>query len=493
MDIPISCAQILTCLHFLSMGGLALYGLHRLWLLSLWLMVRRRPVLTTPSFSLTENPPKVTVQLPIYNERFVAARLLDAVAEINWPRSRMEIQVLDDSTDDTRKIVDERAAFWSDKGISMKVLRRGHRNGFKAGALALGMTEAGGELIAIFDADFLPPPDFLVRTAPYFSNPKVGMVQARWGFINQKYSWLTNIQSILLGPHFSIEHLVRFRRGLFFNFNGTAGVWRREAIESSGGWQSDTVTEDLDLSYRAQLAGWRFVYLDGIIVPSELPTTLAAFRSQQQRWAKGSIQTAKKILPRLLMAPLPLRLKIEAAAHLLANLGWLFGAIITLTLYPAIIWREEVGPYQLFRLDLPLFLGTSGAILLYLYLHATMRTARIPILCFSLLPVFSIGLAPSIALAVLEGTLYKGGVFKRTPKLGVSDHCSLQIPAFQYCQGTPLPYIIMNTVLLAYSLMPLILSWQRGTWIAMPFLMLFPLGFFIIIFSDLRELTSKRR
>lgn len=492
MEIPLRCTQILTYVHFLAMGGLALYALHRLWLLAWWWVVHRSPAMAAPSFSSTDNPPSVTVQLPIYNERFVAARLLDAVAAINWSRSRMEIQVLDDSTDDTRKIVDERAAFWSDQGISMKVLRRERRDGFKAGALDRGMKEANGELIAIFDADFLPPPDFLVRTAPYFSSSKVGMVQTRWGFINQKYSWFTNIQSLLLGPHFGIEHMVRSKRGLFFNFNGTAGIWRREAIESSGGWQSDTVTEDLDLSYRAQLAGWRFVYLDGIIVPSELPTTLAAFRSQQQRWAKGSIQTAKKILPLLLTAPLPIRLKIEASAHLLANLGWLFGAIIALTLYPTIIWRVGIGPYELFRFDLPLFLGTSGAIFLYLYLHATVQTARIPILCFSLLPVFSIGLAPSIALAVLEGMICKGGVFKRTPKLGGEDRDNLSDSAFKYRQGTPLPYIIMNTALLIYSLMPIILSWQRGTWIAIPFLMLFPLGFSLVIFKDLGELKEGR-
>ena len=261
MEIPISCAQILTCIHFLSMCGLSLYGLHRLWLLICWYLVRRSPVDAIPPFSLTETSPKVTVQLPIYNERFVAARLLDAVAEINWPRNRMEIQVLDDSTDDTRKILDERVVFWLDQGVPLKVLRRENRDGFKAGALAQGMTKAEGEFIAIFDADFLPPRDFLVRTTPYFSDPEVGMVQAKWDFLNAGYSWLTRIQSLFLGPHFGIEHLVRFRRGLFFNFNGTAGIWRREAIESSGGWHSDTVTEDLDLSYRAQLAGWRFVYI----------------------------------------------------------------------------------------------------------------------------------------------------------------------------------------------------------------------------------------
>lgn len=479
-------------IHFLALGGLALYGLHRLWLLVCWYLVRRNPMVSPPCLSSIENLPNVTVQLPLYNERFVAARLLDAVAKLNWPRNRIEIQVLADSIDDTRKIVDERVAHWSKEGISMKVLRRGHRDGFKAGALAQGLTKARGELIAIFDADFLPPPDFLLRTVPCFSNSKVGMVQTRWGFLNAEHSWLTSIQSLLLGPHFGIEHLVRFRPGLFFNFNGTAGIWRRAAIESAGGWQSDTVTEDLDLSYRAQLAGWRFVYLDELVVPSELPTTLAAFRSQYQRWAKGSIQTAKKVLPRLLSAPLPLALKIEAMAHLLANLGWMLGTIVTLTLYPAIIWRVGIGPYQLLRLDLPLFLAASGAILLYFYLHATAQKARNAILWFPLLPVFSIGVAPSLAVAVLEGILSRGGVFERTPKFGIQGRDRLPGLAFLYRQRALLLYLIMNTALFVYSLLPVIFAWQRGTWIAIPFLMLFPLGFSLVILKDFEELKRVR-
>ena len=301
----------------------------------------------------------MTIQLPLYNERFVAARLIDASAGLQWPKNRIEIQVLDDSDDDTVQIIDERVHYWSHKGVTIHVLRRKDRSGFKAGALGYGLTKAKGEFIAVFDADFLPTPDFLLRTAPCFSDKKVGMVQARWGFLNTEHSWLTAVQSLLLGQHFSIEHFVRFRRGLFFNFNGTAGIWRRRTIEAAGGWQSDTVTEDLDLSYRAQLDGWRFVYCDDLVVPSELPVTLASFRSQQQRWAKGSIQTAKKILPRLLASRLPLQVKCEAIAHLMANFCWLLGTIVTLTLYATITWRVSIGPYQMLRLDAPLFMATS--------------------------------------------------------------------------------------------------------------------------------------
>jgi cellulose synthase/poly-beta-1,6-N-acetylglucosamine synthase-like glycosyltransferase len=271
--------------------------MHRIWLLLCWYHERRRknPAGTDQLPEQRTYFPFITVQLPVYNERFVAARLIDATAGLEWPRENFEIQVLDDSDDDTRQIVDDAARYWNQRGITIHVLRRTERSGFKAGALRYGLTKAKGELIAVFDADFLPNADFLLRSAPYFIDRKTGMVQARWGFLNAEHSWLTAVQSLLLGQHFSIEHFVRFRRGLFFNFNGTAGIWRREAIESAGGWLSDTVTEDLDLSYRAQLKGWRFVYLDDIVVPSELPVTLAAFRTQQQRWAKGSIQTAKKI------------------------------------------------------------------------------------------------------------------------------------------------------------------------------------------------------
>lgn len=478
----------LASLHFASLGGLALYGTHRLWLLACWRRERRlrddQPALAAGFF------PTVTVQLPLYNERFVAERLLDAAARLDWPADRLEIQVLDDSDDDTREIVAERAAFWAAHGREIKVLRRADREGYKAGALALGLEESAGEFIAVFDADFIPPRDFLRRTVPFFSRPEIGMVQARWGFCNAGHSWLTAVQAILLAPHFAIEHQVRCRRGLFFNFNGTAGVWRKTAIETAGGWQSDTVTEDLDLSYRAQLAGWRFVYLDRVAVPSELPVTMAGFRSQQQRWAKGSIQTARKILPRLLTAPLPLRVKAEACAHLLANFGWLLGAMVTLTLYPTIVSRTGIGPHQLLRVDLPLFLGASGAILLYFSVYAATATERPGFARLLLLPVLTIGLAPAIALSVAHGAFGRGGVFERTPKFGIRGRDRLPGLAFLYRQRT-LPHLAMNALLFGYMLFPLLFAWQRGTWYALPFFLLFPLGFLLVLWKDLREVMRQ--
>jgi cellulose synthase/poly-beta-1,6-N-acetylglucosamine synthase-like glycosyltransferase len=481
-------SQPLIALYFFALGGLALYGLHRVWLLFCWIKVRRGSGSACQSAPQLIKYPSVTVQLPIYNERFVAGRLLDAVAGLNWPTDRLEIQVLDDSTDDTQLIIDERISYWSQKGVCIQVIRRNCREGFKAGALKMGINMAKGELIAVFDADFLPPPDFLIRTTPCFSDPKVGLVQCRWGFINAEQSWFTRIQALLLSTHFGIEHLVRFRRGLFFNFNGTAGIWRKTAIDSAGGWQSDTVTEDLDLSYRAQIEGWRFVYMNDLFVPSELPVTLSGFRCQQQRWAKGSIQTARKILPLVLKSrSLTLAQKIEAAFHLLANMGWLLGTLITLALWPVIFWRMGMGPYQFLRLDLPLLLCGSGAILLYFYLFAFSQKDRGVISWLFVLPVLAVGLAPSLAVSVMDGMWHKGGEFERTPKFGCRAKAHSSNSA-QYYRQKKVIYLMMNFCFLVYTILPLIFSWQRGTWLALPFLTIFPFGFFIVIIKEMREL-----
>lgn len=483
--------RLLTIVHFASLGGLLIYGLHRIWLIACWYTERRKECSGLRSATLVDFP-LVTIQLPFYNERFVAARLVEYAARLDWPKDRLEIQVLDDSNDATVGIVDETVNRLVLEGVDIKVFRRGHRNGYKAGALQEGMAHATGEFIAIFDADFLPQPDFLVRTVPCFADPKIGMVQARWTFLNAEASWLTGVQSLLLSPHFGIEHRVRCGRNLFFNFNGTAGIWRRCAIESAGGWKADTVTEDLDLSYRAQLQGWQFIYRDDITVPSELPITLAAFRSQQQRWAKGSIQTARQILPRLLASRLPFSVKAEAAAHLLANLGWLLGAITTLTLYAAITWRVGIGPYQLLKIDLPLLAGTSLAILVYFFAYTLACGSARLLRWLPLLPVFGIGMAPSIALSVIKGALSNGGYFERTPKFGLQGSQQPPMLAFLYRQRA-IPYLAMNTLFLSYSFMPVIFSWERGTWLAIPFLMLFPAGFMLVILKDLADMRTIRR
>jgi cellulose synthase/poly-beta-1,6-N-acetylglucosamine synthase-like glycosyltransferase len=477
-------------LYFASLAGLALYGLHRLWLLRCWLAEKHRADPLPPRAGEGDVLPTVTVQLPLYNEQFVAGRLLDAAANLDWPINRLQIQVLDDSNDATCGLVDERSAYWRARGIDMQVLRRPQRSGYKAGALAAGLKTAKGSLVAIFDADFIPPPDFLRRTVAQFRAPRVGMVQTRWSFCNSDHSWLTRVQTILLEPHFRIEHLVRFRRGLFFNFNGTAGLWRRQAIETAGGWQSDTVTEDLDLSYRAQLAGWRFVYLDEVAVPSELPVTLAAFRSQQQRWAKGSLQTARKLLPRIWGAPLPFKVKVEAGFHLLANCGWFLATLIVLTLYPVMSWRVGIGPYQLLRLDLPLFFGASAALTFFFLLHLLVRRNLAGLRFLPLLPALCIGLAPSLAIAIVQGMTRRGGVFERTPKFGLAGRNRRTLPGHSYAQKGGL-YPLLNMLLFAYSLLPLAFSWNHRVWAAIPLAALFPAGFLLLLWREGRDLFSR--
>ena len=288
--------------YFFVLSILAVYGWHRYYLV--YLYMRHKD--SQPSEPEPLDPlPVVTIQLPIYNEMYVADRLIEAVCRLDYPRELLEIQVLDDSTDETCEIAELAVRRHAAHGTDIKYFHRADRTGYKAGALEAGLQVARGSYIAIFDADFLPSADFLHRLLPHFADPKVGMVQARWGHINQDYSLLTKIQSILLDGHFVLEHGARNRAGHFFNFNGTAGMWRRETIGDAGGWQHDTLTEDLDLSYRAQLRGWKFVFLPDVVSPAEVPVEMNAFKSQQHRWAKGSIQTCKKLLPRILQADLP--------------------------------------------------------------------------------------------------------------------------------------------------------------------------------------------
>lgn len=476
--------NFLTVMHFLSMAGLAVYGSHRLWMISCRLQIAYGK---SSVQKLRNHPmPSVTVQIPLYNEPKVAGRIIDAAAALEWPDKKLQIQVLNDSWDETCIISAERAAYWAERGRNISVIQRDNRFGYKAGALKAGLKQASGDFIAVFDADFVPLPDFLKRTMPYFSRPDIGMVQARWGFLNPTYSWLTRLQALLLSAHFGIEHAVRCKRGLFFNFNGTAGIWRKSAILSAGGWQSDTVTEDLDLSYRAQLAGWRFVYIHDVEVPSELPVTLADFRSQQERWSKGAIQTARKLLPRVLTASLPLSVKVEAIAHLLANCCWVFGFIATLTLYPVLINRIGIGVYQVLWIDLPLFSFTSGAVLLYYLIHGLKSGLKPSLFALPLLPAASIGLAPFFSLAVLKGMFQKGGLFVRTPKFGILENSTKQ-SVFIIDGSTVCLNLLMNLALFVYMLMPVYFSLSRGTWPALPFLCMFPAGFLLMIVCDLRE------
>ena len=335
-------------MYYAVLGTLALFGIHRLVLLLVLRLVRPPAEVggSVAAGAQEEAPlPRVTVQLPIYNERYVAPRLVAAVLDFDYPTERLEIQILDDSTDDTGERIEAVLEGASKRGRplpAVRHLRRRGREGFKAGALAAGLSEARGELIAIFDADFVPGPDFLRRTAPAFADPGLGMVQARWDHMNRSDSLLTRAQAVLLDGHFLVEQEARYRSGCFFNFNGTAGVWRRRAIEEAGGWKFDTLTEDLDLSYRAQLAGWRFLLMTDLAVPADLPGRVNDFKSQQHRWARGTAQTMRKLLGRILRSPVRLRVKLAATAHLTSGFCYPLLVALGLLLLPAILQRQAV-------------------------------------------------------------------------------------------------------------------------------------------------------
>src|SRR5262249_31667851 len=306
--------------------------------------------------------PRVTVQLPLYNEMYVVDRLVDSVCRIRYPRELLEIQVLDDSVDETQDIAKAAVERYRDEGFDIHYIHRQDRHGFKAGALDHSLKLARGEFVVIFDADFVAPPDILEKSLGHFEDRGVGMVQVRWGHINRDYSLLTQVQSILLDGHFVLEHGGRNRSGRFFNFNGTAGIWRRQAIADAGGWQHDTLTEDLDLSYRAQLRGWNFIFLPNLIAPAEVPVEMNAFKSQQHRWAKGSIQTCRKLLPRILRSNLPLGVKAEAFFHLSANFNYPLMCVLSVLMAPSMVIRYNMGWYEMLLIDVPLFFAATASV-----------------------------------------------------------------------------------------------------------------------------------
>jgi cellulose synthase/poly-beta-1,6-N-acetylglucosamine synthase-like glycosyltransferase len=409
-------AWLIITAYFASLGLLAVYGIHRLYLVRLHLR-RRRPVARNPSIL-----PTVTVQLPVYNEIHVLDRLVEAACRLRYPRHLLEIQILDDSTDATTSRAMDLAASWRSRGIDIVCLHRSERTGFKAGALAAGLGKARGEYIAVFDADFVPPADFLEQSLPAFADPGVGMVQARWGHLNRGYSLLTRAQALMLDAHFLVEQGARASTGRFFNFNGTAGIFRRRCIEEAGGWRSDTLTEDLDLSYRAQMEGWRFVFLEDLVCPAELPVELNSLRTQQHRWAKGSIQTARRLLPRILRSGLSPRVKLEAAFHLTNNTAYLMLFLVSLLLIPALVLRQDLG-WHLATLDLVLFAAGTGSFALFCAASRRHRHggALRALAEFPAVMMLGAGLALNNALAVLEALAGIPSGFRRTPKFRISD------------------------------------------------------------------------
>jgi cellulose synthase/poly-beta-1,6-N-acetylglucosamine synthase-like glycosyltransferase len=465
----------LLALYYAVLAVLAFYGVHRLVLVARFLRTRR---LTLPLPADPNDWPVVTVQLPLYNEMYVAERLIDAVAALDWPAAQLEIQVLDDSTDETTEVVARAVALWRERGIDVRHLRREVRTGFKAGALAAGLAVARGELLAVFDADFVPAPDFLRRTVPYLAADRnLGMVQGRWSHINRGYSLLTQVQAILLDGHFLVEHTARNRTGCFFNFNGTAGIWRRQAIVTAGGWQHDTLTEDLDLSYRAQLLGWSFLYLPDLQVASELPVDVNAWKSQQFRWSRGAIQTGRKLLRSVLAARLPWRVKLEALVHLTNNLSYPLMLVLALLIVPAMALRRGTSPAALLLLDLPLFLGATLSVLIF-YLTSQAAAGAGWTRELRYLPALlglGIGLSVNNTHAVLGGLVRRGGTFHRTPKYRIERRGESWLGK-RYRAGANLSAAI-EAGLALYFAGATVWAIDAGMWASLPFLYLFLQGY----------------
>ncbi|MBI2267169.1 MAG: glycosyltransferase [Armatimonadetes bacterium] len=412
--------NLLITFYVIILIALTLFGVHRYYMIFLFQRWYKRLVTKKPSGVMAELP-RVTVQLPVYNEMYVVERLLKAAANLDYPKDLLEIQLIDDSSDDTSAIALRKIEELEKNGVKISYLRRESREGFKAGALAYGLQRCMGEYVLIFDADFLPPPDILKRMIPYFSDPKIGMVQARWGHINQDYSLLTRLQSLLLDGHFLVEHTARCGSGLFFNFNGTAGIWRKQAILDAGGWQADTLAEDMDLSYRAQIKGWRFLFLPEVVCPAELPVEMNAFKTQQHRWAKGGVQTARKILPDLFKRPFPFRVKLEAFVHLTGNVLYLGTIFLALFLFPSMIWRHTGGwPNSSFVEILEggvFFSATLSAMCYYVISQSKIYQDWVAKLRFlPLLLGLGAGLSVNNGLAALEALVGHKTEFKRTPK-----------------------------------------------------------------------------
>ena len=459
---------ILFSIYLFAASILAIYGFNTC--LVAWLYWRKRNA--TPAHPPLADLPRVTVQLPVFNELYVVERLIDAAAALDWPRERLQVQVLDDSDDETTAIAQARVDYFRRRGMDIALLRRADRSGFKAGALAAGLPRATGEFIAIFDADFAPPPDFLKKTIPYFARPDVGMVQTRWGHLNSTYSALTRAQSIALDGHFVVEQTARSRNGLFFNFNGTAGVWRRKCIDESGGWQGDTLSEDLDLSYRAQMSGWKMIFLPDVVSPAEIPPQIHAFKRQQFRWAKGSTQCLIKLGPRILTAPNASPFKrVEGLLHLA---GYVMNPLILLMVLALV-------PLMALRVEFPEVVTYFGlAMVGPVVVYALGQRALYPDWIarygyFAVLLLLGTGLALNNSIAVFEAITRQGNTFRRTPKFrveGENDTWNTKRYALPFSWES-----IGELMLSAYACVGVAIAWQHHLWWSIPFLVLYAAGF----------------
>jgi len=462
--------------YFAVMIGLSFYGIHRYTMCYVYYRDRKNYNPDPPQHF--DELPRITVQLPIFNEQFVIDRLIEAVCAMEYPREKLDIQVLDDSTDETCEVAAAIVARYAALGHPIFYIHRTDRTGYKAGALDAGLKVAKGEYVAIFDADFVPPTDWLMKVVHHFAELEIGMVQTRWEHLNRDYSTLTQIEAILLDAHFVIEQGSRCRSGEFFNFNGTAGMWRIKAISDGGGWQHDTLTEDTDLSYRSQLAGWRFKYLPDVVCPAELPIEMTAFKTQQARWAKGLIQTSIKILPRVFKSKISKRKKWEAVQHLTANLSYPLMIVMTAFLIPAMIVRFYQGWFQMLLIDFPLFTASTFSIAVF-YLAAERelfpKKWKRTFLYLPFLMALGIGLTVTNSKAVMEAIFGIKSAFVRTPKYRVAKKGE-KSQAAKYRKRLKLtPWI--ELLLGCYFFGAIVYTFSNQNYFTAPFLILFVIGY----------------
>jgi cellulose synthase/poly-beta-1,6-N-acetylglucosamine synthase-like glycosyltransferase len=457
--------QALLVLTFITYGLLLailfIYGMNFMYLT--WAASRHSSA--DPVLPPMTHVPYVGVHLPIFNELYVAERLIHAAAQLEWDRERLEILVLDDSTDETREVVRKAVESWRARGVNIQHLHRTDRSGYKAGALAAGLQVSRAELIAYFDADFVPPRDFLRRTIPHFENPKLGFLQTRWGHLNRDYSLLTFLQALSIDGHFMVEQFARYRSGYWFNFNGTGGVWRRAAIVDAGGWTQETLTEDLDLSYRSFFKGWQAIYLRDVVCPAELPVTLSAYRRQQHRWAKGSLQCAYKLLPQVWRAPLGMAQKFEATLHLTGYMIHLYMFAMML-IYPLVIYFAQRSPemYGLWGIGALFNLSTLAPAMFFTIAQAQLGRGwwrRIPFILF--FTALGAGLMPNTVRAAWQLARGDSKTFERTPKFGIDGDNQTWV---EKKYKLPLDGAVLFEVLVAaWNLATFWYAVQAGNWV----------------------------
>lgn len=476
---------IWTICYFVVLCGLSLYGLHRYVIVYLFLKHRNRPPVPLRTF---DELPRITVQLPVFNEMYVVERLLKSVAALDYPRGRLQVQVLDDSTDETTDIAAKCVAELKAHGLDIELVHRTDRTGFKAGALEAGMASCTGEFVLILDADFVPAPDMLRKTVHFFTDPKVGMIQTRWGHLNRTYSVLTRVQAMFLDGHLLLEQTARSRAGRFFNFNGTAGLWRRSCIADSGGWQHDTLTEDLDLSYRAQLKGWRFIFLPDLVTPAELPVDMNGFKSQQHRWTKGSIQTCMKLLPKVWRADLPLLIKLESTAHLTSNYAYLLLFFLCVLMHPATGGEGSAFSWHSLLINVPIYLSASlPAAIFYVIAQRELhpKTWVKELLLLPMVLALGIGLAINNARAVLEAMFGHQSEFARTPKYGIESKTQSWKKARYVPLKSIVPFIEMLFAIYFSYLLGCAVAYDQ--WLNAMFLSLFLVGFSYVALCSLAQ------